>query len=398
MGRSAIRNLAILAGLGACIVACSQWQDPRLPPLTSSSARSADGRAGENAIAIRGIGNDPRLDKLVTAFMSQCGVPNAELAVAKAGTITFSHAYTNPARAISTTQRSTTMRLASLSKAWTSAALYNLIVARKIEPRWKVFQYLGITKPLPARARVDPRVYDITINDMILHESGWDDRVSHFDPTFEMRQIALALGLDHPIDQTQEVRYQLHEPLQEKPGTTYAYCNFCYTVLGMVVAKASGRSYRAYLTKILGSELRLSNVAVSPTVGARLPNEVAKYYNPYAGLSALYIDSRRKYPYPYSGDGMLDEVAQGAGGLETNADSMLVLMKHYIIWGVGTPPPLGQDWAREGEMPGTNTWAEQLPNGVHYAFLVNTNSYAYGTNPNAFTNLQYEIEATLQAH
>jgi hypothetical protein len=29
---------------------------------------------------------------------------------------------------------------------------------------------------------------------------------------------------------------------------------------------------------------------------------------------------------------MLDEVVAGAGGLATNADSMLALMKHYIIW------------------------------------------------------------------
>ena len=69
-------------------------------------------------------------------------------------------------------------------------------------------------------------------------------------------------------------------------------------------------------------------------------------------------------------------------------------MNHYIIWGTGTPEP-GADWQREGSMPGTNTWAEQGPNGVNYAFLVNTRQYDYGSNPNAFADLQGQIEKQL---
>jgi CubicO group peptidase (beta-lactamase class C family) len=388
-------GFALLASLAGLVVACTQPNGLE----NASSVTPYAGAAGRNApkaITISGIGKDRDLDRLVTAFMLQNGVPNAELAVQRNGHVSFSHAYTNDGLAESVTKQSTIIRLASLSKAWTSAALYNLIATHKLERNWRVFDYLGIIKPLPVGAHVDRRVFDITIEDMIAHESGWDDTISHWDPTFRMRQIALALGLRRPIDQIEEVRYQLHEPLQEKPGTTYAYCNFCYTVLGMVVAKASGMSYQKYLAKVLEPELAVNNVFISPTVGDRLPDEVAKYYNPYRGRSALYITSHRKYPYPYSGDSMLDEVVEGAGGLATNADSMLALMKRYIIWGVGTPPPVGYSAAREGEMPGANTFATQLSNGVDYAFLVNTNSYAYGSNAYAFNDLQLEIGSALQ--
>jgi hypothetical protein len=66
----------------------------------------------------------------------------------------------------------------------------------------------------------------------------------------------------------------------------------------MVVAKASGMSCQTYLTKIVGSEIGAKNVLISPTVGKRLRDEVAYYYNPYSGLSALYITSKKTYPWP----------------------------------------------------------------------------------------------------
>jgi len=388
-------RVALAGGILACVVACGQRGEGGIPFAGPPSTDAAGFADAQRTIAVRGIGSDAKLDRVVAQFMKHNAVPNAELAFSQGGKIVFSHAYTYRGLAKSTTTRSTLIRLASLSKAWTSAALYDLLTAKKISPREKVFHYLGITKPLPVGAPVDPRVYDITIEDMIQHKSGWDDTVSHYDPTFSMRRTAKALGLTRPITQVEEVRYQLHQPLQEKPGTTYAYCNFCYTVLGMVVAKASGMTYQDYMTNVLDKELGVGNVLISPTVGARLRGEVAHYYNPYFGGSAVYITSKKLWGWPYSGDGLINEVAEGAGGLATSADSMLALMNRYIIWGVGTPPPYGEDAAREGEMPGANTFAEQLRNGVNFSFLVNTNTYAYGSNPYAFLNLIRFIEVSL---
>jgi CubicO group peptidase (beta-lactamase class C family) len=378
-----VRN-ALVWGVLASAVACGQQGGGGLPFAAAPSRDAAGFADAERKIAVLGIGRDAYLDHLVAEFMKANSVANAEFAVSKGGKIVFSHAYTYRGLAKSATTRATIIRLASLSKAWTSAALYDLLSAKKIRPGEKVFQYLGITKPLPVGAPVDPRVYDITIEDMIQHKSGWDDSMSHYDPTFSMRKTALALGLKRPINQLEFVRYQLHEPLQEKPGTTYAYCNFCYTVLGMVVAKASGMSYQDYMTNVLDKEIGTTDVLMSPTVGARLPHEVANYYSPFFGRSAVYITSKKWWGWAYSGDGLINEVAAGAGGLATSADSMLALMNRYIIWGVGTPPPYGYAAAREGEMPGANTYAEQLTNGVNFAFLVNTNSYAYGSDPYAF--------------
>jgi CubicO group peptidase (beta-lactamase class C family) len=343
-------------------------------------------------ISIEGSGSNGALDKLVVRFMVAQHVPNAELAVSVKGKTTFSHAYTYRGLAKSTATPATIMRLASNTKAWVDGALYNLITEKKVDPNAKVLAYLGITKPLPQGVKVDKRVYDITIEDMIVHKSGWDDsKPPYYDPTFKMREIALALHLRKAVGDVDYVRYQLGQPLQEPPGTVYAYCNFCYTVLGLVIEKATGMRFNDYIAKHVAGPLGLHNVLLSPTVGPRLPDEIAKYYSAYKSLSAVYVRSDKRYPYPYGGDDMVLEVAGGAAALATNADSMLAFMNKYLIWGVGTPEP-GADWAREGSMPGTNTWAEQLPNGSNYAFLVNTRQYIYGSDPTAFETLQGQLE------
>jgi CubicO group peptidase (beta-lactamase class C family) len=349
--------------------------------------------AAANApIEVVGSGTNATLDRYVVRFMLATNVPNAQLAVSSHGALIFSHAYTFRGLAASVTTTATLMRLASNTKAWTSAALYNLITNGTIDPNAKVFAYLGWTQPLPLGARVDPRVYDITIEDMIQHKSGWDDsKPPYYDPSFAMRKTALALGLTHEIDQEQYVRYQLHQPLQEAPGTHFAYCNFCYDVLGMVVAKATGMRYADYAQRYVADPVGAGVFAISPTVGRRLPGEVAQYYNTHRGLSAVYVTSHELWPFPYGGDGGVNEVAQGDGGAATSAESMIALMKRYVIWGVGKAPPPGQGWAREGEMPGSETYAEQAPNGTNWAFDINTDQR---TDP-AFGRLRAKLERYL---
>ena len=393
-----IRVFNSALGAIALLAACSSKSGaPAAIPATAVDAAFAPSIASRSPIKIVGTGTDNVLDGLVVSFMENAHVPNAQLAVSSHGKTAFSHAYTYEGFAASTTTTQTIMRLASNTKAWTSAAIYKLASDGKIDLNAKVFAYLGITKPLPAGAKVDPRVYDITIGQMVQSDStaGWDADKSGYDPSFTMRQTARKLGLTRHINQTEYVRFQLKQKLQYKPGTHAAYCNFCFDVLGMVVAKASGMSFIQYLQSAIATPSGGGTIGISPTVGARLPGEVAQYYNDKKGLSAFYPTSNKLWPFPYGGDGGVLEVAQGDGGAATSAESMLALMSHYTIWGFGTPPPAGKGESRAGGIAGTETWAEQLPNGTNYAFDVNTNQYEYGSNPGVFQLLQERIERHL---
>ena len=335
------------------------------------------------------------IDDAVFAFMQTQNVHNAQLALSKSGTTLFSRAYTCPNVIGAPTATSTVFRLASNSKAWTSAGLEVLIQQGTLSRATVAFDYLGITTPLPSTATVDPRVLTITVGNLIDHMSGWDDTVSpFFDPVHSMRTIALTLGLSQAIDQTELVQYMLGQPLQEAPGTKYAYCNFCYVVLGMIVEKASGTPFIDYLNQNVATPMGVSDLFLSPTLEPRLPSEVGHYDSPKTGPSAIDVTSSAPVPAPNGGDGLIREVSAGAGGFATSAESMLKLMDHYLIWGVGPPPGLGADWAREGSDEGTNTWAEQRADGKRWSFLINTRNYTYA---NAFTDFTTQIDKLLDS-
>jgi len=309
------------------------------------------------------------LDSLVAWYMQSHDVPNAELAVSFDGSVVFSHAYTNVGASEATPK--TIFRLASNSKAWTSAAIDELMKSKTISGGEHVFDYLGIRDPLPAGAPVaDPRVFDITIGELVDHTAGWDRAVAHFDPMHAMRKIAVDTQLGRPVQARDIARYMLAQPLQHAPGSTYAYCNVCYMLLGMVIEKASGQPYLDYVRSHVAYPIGVMDLVLSPTEDPRLPGEVATYASSATGLSPLHLDSDIPVPGPNGGDGEIREVGVAAGGLATSAESMLELMDRYAIWGLGSPP-IGRSLARGGSAAGTNSYAHQRPDGVHYAIIVN---------------------------
>ena len=329
------------------------------------------------------------IDQAVQAFMRAQNIHNAEFAMSEHGRIVISHAYTYGAAPTTT---ATIFRLASNSKAWTSAAVYTLFQRGIISRSTLAFKYLGITRPLPVNAPVDSRVFQITVGNLIDHKSGWDDtKPPHFDPTHAMRHIALALHMNRAIDETTMVRYEMGQKLQEPPGQKYAYCNVCYVILSMIVAKASHTNYEEYVARNVAAPMHVTNLKASPTLEPRLPGEVRHYYSPFSGLSAIYVRSSKKVPDPNGGDSLIRFVDLGAGGWATNAESELALMDRYLIWGVGPVQP-GADWSREGSDEGTNTFAEQRADNKHWAFLINTRHY---TSKNAFGSFTAGIDKLL---
>jgi len=91
----------------------------------------------------------------------------------------------------------------AVAKSFVEAAVQSLYDDGKLKPGARVYPLLGFSDPL------DPRSDTITIHSFLDHTGGYDDSSvdGSFDPAFNMRTIALELGLTHPVAKLDVARY-----------------------------------------------------------------------------------------------------------------------------------------------------------------------------------------------
>jgi N-acyl-D-amino-acid deacylase len=187
-------------------------------------------------------------DASVRALMRRHGIPGAALAVAKDGRLVYAKAF---GYADTTLGREATpdtlFGLASLSKPITALAILKLLEEGKLTLDGKVFDILKHLKPAPG-ARVDPRLYTITVRQCLNHSGGWD-RAKSGDPTSWSAQISRQLRVPLPLTPDQFISFIMGEPLDFAPGAEARYSNVGYIILGQVIEKVSGQPYETYVRK-----------------------------------------------------------------------------------------------------------------------------------------------------
>lgn len=318
------------------------------------------------AIAGKPDGRYWEFDGIVANFMLAKNITAGQFAFGRNGAVLFSHAYTLGAPPYMQTQTGSILRVASLSKAFTSACITTLLATKAFTLDTPLFAYLGIDTPLLGSQTPDRHAGRITIGQVVAHTSGLNPS-GQGDPEFQYRKIENAIDAAGPLTQAQFARYVYGLPLQSIPGDIYAYSNVGYFLLGRVVEKASGRRYLAYLRDIVLEPLGITDVALSATAqSGRLPNEVA-YDAPGEGLSVLEPRSQTLLPMAYGG-ATYWETFDACSDIATSAESLVKLIGRYAAWGIGGRAPGS---ARAGNMPGTQAVIENRHDGVDYAFAFN---------------------------
>ena len=152
--------------------------------------------------------------------MQANAVRAAQLTIGKNGVTKLARAYTWAEDGYRITQPSDRFLLASCSKMFLAAAVQSLYDAHpaKLTPTTKVYPLLGFSHP------ADPRSDDITIQQLLDHMGGYDDTAtgSGFDPTYQMRKIALDQGLGHTVSKLDVCRYMYARMLDFTPGARSA--------------------------------------------------------------------------------------------------------------------------------------------------------------------------------
>jgi CubicO group peptidase (beta-lactamase class C family) len=209
-----------------------------------------------------GPGLEP-LDKAVLEIMERHGIPGGALALAKDGKLVYAKGFGWADLAAGTPADPWTLfGLASVSKPITALAILLLLERGQLALDDRVFNLLRHIKPARG-ARVDPRLKDITVRQLLNHTGGWDRAVSG-DPINWSPQIARALNVPLPLTEAQFTSFMMGVPLDFAPGTRYQYSNVGYVLLGQVIEKVSGQRYedfvRANLLEPLGIDRAFATV------------------------------------------------------------------------------------------------------------------------------------------
>ncbi|QKG20419.1 serine hydrolase domain-containing protein [Actinomadura verrucosospora] len=290
-----------LAGLGLTAPALAGGcgtETRRAAPAAGTRTWRVGGAAGA------GLGG---FDSAVKTLMQARDIPAGALAVMRQGKLLLARGYTWSDDAALSIQPTSLFRLASLSKAVTATAVMTLVQAGRLGLDAPVTSLLTLTPP--AGGSLDPRLGQVTVRRLLQHLGGWDRDISG-DPTYKDRSMAALLGVPLPVSKEDMVRYGAGWKLDHDPGTTYAYSNYGYLLLGQIVEKVSGMDYASYVQQKVLGPLGITRMRPGRSLEKdRAPGEVP-YFSQRTGPS-VFDAAGTTVPAPYGSFNVENRTAMG---------------------------------------------------------------------------------------
>jgi CubicO group peptidase (beta-lactamase class C family) len=312
----------------------SDAEDPRLnrsgflSTATSLSALAvtpvrADAQPGTPPATMLPVTGAPvpalaEFDRFTREFVQRWKIPGGQCAVAKDGAIVYSRGFgfvdavrdgkPRPAAV----EPSHVFRIASSSKPITAVAVMKLVQRGDLKLDQRAFDILSDLTP-HSGAAPDPRLATIALRNLLDHSSGFVN--DPFDPQFDGLRVAADLfSHPRPASSVDLIRYMMGRPLGFAPGTSYAYSNAGYNVLGRIIERVTKRSYGAAVQELVLSPLGITGLKLMTrtTPSARLPNEVSYFDGPnFLDSYSVYDDDPNVRQYA---DGGFDGSAIDAHG------------------------------------------------------------------------------------
>jgi CubicO group peptidase (beta-lactamase class C family) len=199
-----------------------------------------------------------KIDSDVKDALHRFTVPGAAVMVIRNGNISLVRAYGIGDLARNLPVRPDTFfEIGSITKQFTAASILQLQEAGKLQ----------IDRPLSDYLPDAPHAKEVTLRQLLTHTSGLHDYLD--GPQAQIDRLA-----SQPISYRDLIARIAALPLDFPPGSRWSYSNTGYLLLGKVVEKVSGESYRAYLqrhildpldmkaTYTTADERRLSNMAL----------------------------------------------------------------------------------------------------------------------------------------
>lgn len=364
----------------------------------------------------------PQFEQAFVSLLRHWKIPGASVAVMKNNQLIYARGFGYADTATKQpVEPNSLFRIASVSKLITATAVLKLVQEKKLALNEKVFpQILTDVTPLH-NTRVDPRLDQMTLLNVLQMSSGWAERYSPmFGPWTE--KFRTMLGLEPPADCLHTVRTMLNVPLAHRPGTKFTYSNLDYCILGLVVAHTAHlpmnyQGYEQYVVQNLLAPLGIQDMRIGSTLETPGSGKEVHYY-PYPTQaldpeSYLPYSSKQILQKNFSDGGWVAssiDIAKFAQALRNNkilSQSLVRLMQTKPDF-VHLPKTQGKGqnmqryytvgskiirmqgityWVATGSFTGTNSIVVNLPNGATAVALFNTRP------PN--TRLNYSLRPQL---
>lgn len=320
-------------------------------------------------------------DDIMRNRMAAGDVPAGALAVMRNGVVVYDRGFGWKDRdRTQVLPHNAMMRLASVTKPFTAAAIRTLIDAGTVSLTSRAFDVGqpggGLLDIAPFPTLGDARIGNITVEHLLQHRAGWNRNIVG-DFGGSDYAAAAAMELPMPVSRTERMRFILGQPLQFTPGTQTQYSNVGYDALGLIVEEVTGLSFEEYL-----QEEVLDPLGISPDDlmqghtrwEDRNPRE--PFYDAQFSSPSVFDPNGVWVQQPY-GD-WNHESLESFGGLISAASPVLSLLNERVVSGydIGLPRPPNEPSSYKashfGGMPGTSAVAAQRGDGVSFVALFNT--------------------------
>lgn len=311
------------------------------------------------------------IDRLANEFLKANDVPGLSVAFAHQGSLAFAGGYglADKQRKEQVTADSI-FRVASVSKMFTSAAVYTLIEAGKVSLDDPVFGPRGVLARFTLPDEKQDWLLAIRVRHLLTHTAGgWPNKAG--DPMFAFPQMSGDALIQKVL---------MSRPPENKPGDAYAYSNFGYYVLGRVIEAKSGVDYESYVRQHVLAPCGIEHMMI----GGRA-SDPARHEVTYYGTPSPYNND------PHAKDSCggwvaspteLLKFAVRMDGRPDPPDLLEPATEHLVFAGTSANRHYGSGWVtndagvhwHNGSLPGTSSIVVITPRGLSWAGIINFRS------------------------
>lgn len=315
-----------------------------------------------------------RVDQLIDAFMTAHSVPGLSFAISDGGRLVYARARGWADRDAKTPlEVKHRMRVASVSKPFTSAAVMKLVQDGTIALTDTVFGAAGRLGTLYGTKSYGADELAITVDHLLTHTSGFQNTPT--DPMFDETSRDHASLIGWVLDNRNPVT---------TPGSAYMYLNFGYCLLGRIIEQVTGTGYADHVLRTIAAPAGIRSFAIAGDTAADRASDEVVYYgqsgeNPYTmkvgrmdahgGWIAAAPDVLRFLRLVDGRDGSDILTASTVTTMTTGTAANSGYARGWTVDGAG-------NWDHNGSLPGTFAVLRRRADGTGDAVLMNTRSAA----------------------